>query len=63
MPFGLNDGCTPNPCEFHGTCKTYDNGVFFACFCQTGYTGQYCQIEPSMKFIFRIFVVFHMINK
>ncbi len=48
------DGCTPNPCKFHGTCRTYDNGVFFACFCQVGYSGQYCQIEPSTsKILFR----------
>ena len=40
-------GCTPNPCKNHGTCKNYDNGEFYSCFCQIGYNGQFCEIPPS----------------
>lgn len=40
------NGCNPNPCKNYAACRTYDNGDFFSCFCQTGYTGRFCEIPP-----------------
>jgi hypothetical protein len=39
--------CKPNPCQFHGTCVPYKNGTFFMCVCQSGYSGTYCELQPT----------------
>ena len=38
----IND-CTWNPCQFGGTCKDGVNS--FKCTCQTGFSGEFCQIS------------------
>ena len=35
--------CTPNPCQFYGTCVPFINGTFYLCICQIGYTGIFCE--------------------
>lgn len=43
----LTNTCKPNPCQFHGTCVPFTNGTFFMCVCQTGYSGTYCEEQPT----------------
>lgn len=42
-------GCHPNPCKNHATCINYDSGEFYGCLCQTGYSGNFCEIAPGKK--------------
>ena len=38
-------GCSPNPCLNGGTCDEVDSG--FECTCESGFTGDVCEIPPS----------------
>lgn len=53
--------CTPNPCFNRGTCVSDVNGGFFGCFCQTGFSGLYCQdgtvVCKKLKQLREIFIL------
>ncbi|CAF0703504.1 unnamed protein product [Brachionus calyciflorus] len=46
VPTSELTACNPNPCQNHGSCLTYENGNFYGCLCQLGYSGKFCEISP-----------------